>query len=472
MKIKAIKKDVGYAIDSIESLGKEKAYKVRLPDYPIDKKLAVSRKNLNGNIEICIYIEEPYKYPYMADWEKFGIYESFILENTNSIYSVGKGNRLNASIVASDPMTIKIEVESFQKGETSTFNDTHLRLVIPCEKKIEFNAFHANPHKINDTTYFNGLIKINLNNSQYHLYKYSNKDKNTNYLIIDSCQPEKLDSFKDITKSILLSYGFVTGNLYQDAYYYQVLSKDKTVLSTNTSYFKQEPSALSSANLFHPMDFKMYLKHFKKEYVLDKISAFLTENYFNKMVSKIHSLPELSHCIKLMIEGNQSNLLLLRGGIYSIALETMTNIICDENEDKLNPISDKKLSKLLIEKFKLILDEYSPFISDYGTKVLNTKIDNINSPTNSKKLLKPFEILGIKLNKEEIKILNQRNKFLHGVSIDSNDEDLKYVTYKFLTLVNILILKYCGYNGHIADYGAMYQLRHQDKVTAHLFRII
>ena len=111
-------------------------------------------------------------------------------------------------------------------------------------------------------------------------------------------------------------------------------------------------------------------------------------------------------------------------------------------------------------------------------QILKAKVENINSPTNSKKLSKPFELLGLKLSQTEKLILNHRNKFLHGTSpfkeseLKSKESDISFISKKLHTLCNCLILKYCGYSGHITDYGGFHQFNWEDKVTEHLFKII
>jgi hypothetical protein len=124
------------------------------------------------------------------------------------------------------------------------------------------------------------------------------------------------------------------------------------------------------------------------------------------------------------------------------------------------------------------LSECESFISDYGNRVLKSKIENLNTPTNAKKLSKPFELYGLKLSPSELKILNHRNKFLHGTSpfeeteLKDKENEIAYITKKLLTLNNSLILKYCNYSGHMVDYGGYHQLNWENEVKEHLFKII
>jgi DNA polymerase III epsilon subunit-like protein len=204
----------------------------------------------------------------------------------------------------------------------------------------------------------------------------------------------------------------------------------------------------------------------------------MTTSVFSKLCTTIKTKEPYSRCCELIIEGNQSKQVLLRAGIYSIALETLTNIIYEENKEKINPISDKKLAKLIRGKFSEVVKEYDEFISEYGMKIIESKINDINKPTNSKKLSMPFELYRIKLNKDDIEILNHRNKFLHGTSPFGEEElkekeyEIKFIIARLHYMINSLMLKYIGYSGHIINYPAWIQFNKKEKLTDHLFRII
>jgi hypothetical protein len=111
-------------------------------------------------------------------------------------------------------------------------------------------------------------------------------------------------------------------------------------------------------------------------------------------------------------------------------------------------------------------------------QILESKISDINKPTNSKKLSVPFEIYKLKLNKDDLNILNHRNKFLHGTSPFSEDElinkqdELNFIIARLNFMLNSLMLKYVGYKGHIINYSAWIQFNRKESVTDHLFKII
>jgi len=471
-------KKVCSSIDAIKSLKKEKAYKTQLPGYPLDHVIATSKKSDKGGFKLKFFLDDFFDVSYMQDFKKFGVNEKILLNNDGKICSINANSTSKIKATINKPLVITITVNNFQNLENKTYDDQILRLVIPTDVEPEFGVISAKRLHISGRTTYCGLLEVVVNEKSYHLFKHRNDDTKENFLFIDSLEKNEFEEFKKNTSAILLAYGFIIGNLFQDEYYYQIIREDYTTIAEATSYYKKDPSLLTHVALFNPMEFRQYLIHLDQEKDLEKMSMQLDSNVFSNMCELITTNVTLARSIKLILEGNQTNLLLLRAGIYSIALETITGFIAEENKNKLKPVPEKELSHKIIKKLKNTLGEYESFISVYGYQVLTSKIDNMNSPTNSKKLSKPFEILNIKLTKSELQVLNHRNKFLHGTSPFEEDElkdkenDIAYISKKLLTLCNSLILKYCGYSGHMKDYGGYHQYEWEEKVTEHLFKVL
>lgn len=428
-------KQVSLSIDAIKSLKKEKAYKTHLPDFPIHESIATSSKKNKGNFKVKFFVDGIFDYKYMQDFKKFGINEKITFNNDGRISCINANSTTKTSVTLSSPKVISISVDNFQQLNDEDYNDKILRLIVPTELEAQFGVFSYKSIHISGCTTFCGLLEIVVNNKNYHLFKHKNDDTKESFLIIDSLDNNGFEEFKTNSSAILLAFGFITGNLFQDDYYYQIIKEDNVTIAEATAYYKNEPSIITHASLFNPMDFRAYLKHLGQEKALDKMSLQLKPEVFSRMCDLITQNVTLARSIKLILEGNQTKLLLLKAGIYSIALETITGFISKENKEKLKPITDKKLSK-------------------------------------------PFELLNLKLSKSELLVLNHRNKFLHGTSpfketdLENKENDIAYISKKLLTLCNSLILKYCGYTGHMTDYGGFHQLNWEDKVTEHLFKVI
>lgn len=470
------KKDVYVSLRAIEHLHQETPYKTVLKDFYLDDCIATSQKKENGGFKIKFFLDKFISN--INDDEKSGIKENINLKNGNSVYYINKGSVRAISRQLSSPSILSINVDNFQRGRNNEYDNKKIRLIIPCEVEPTFEVLEAKSVHISDTTYFWGLLEVTVNGKNYHVFKYVNDDTKKKYLIIDALETNKFQEFKNNTESIILGYGYVNGDLFRGEYYYHVDNRKSKNKSDLIAYYKKEDSIITGASLFNPREFIQYLEYLKKSELLEKINPQLSNEYFSRIVEKISSNSTFARCVDLLINANNSKVLLLRAGIYSISLETLTNIIYEENEERINPISDKNLAEKIQKKLNNVVEEYDVFLTDYGRQIIDAKINDLNRPTNSKKLSKPFEIYGIKLSKNDIKILNHRNKFLHGSAPFEEDQlkqkevELAYISSKLFSLINMLALKYCGYSGHLYDHGSFHQLYWEEKVTEPLFKII
>jgi len=194
----------------------------------------------------------------------------------------------------------------------------------------------------------------------------------------------------------------------------------------------------------------------------------LTVNEFSNLYKMTLESDVFLGILLLMLESSDSSLLLRPGG-YSIILESLSMIIAgDEEGEKLNPITSKAVAKKFREELLEILKGYkgNEFFRDIDT--IKGKITHINQVTNKEKLILPFKILKIELLKEDIQIINSRNDFLHGRipdyknlgiyrGINEKDRDLYYASVRFYTLINMLILKFIGYDNYVLNFTKIFE---------------
>lgn len=471
-------KSVSLSIHAIQDLQNEIAYITRLPNYPIDNSIATSVYEQGGGFICKFFLNRIHDFSIDQQPEILGIGKDITLDKNGKEYLIKGDSLKETNIIFGEPQVITIKIGKLQTGNNEKFDNKNLRLIIPTKKEIDLSVFEFKSLKIRDSITVAGLIEISIDDQKYHLFKYKNEDEVKNYLAIESVGVDQIINFKTNCKSIILGFGLITGNLFQDEYYFQAIDNDEHTSVENTIYEQQEKSIISDAPIFDPFRFKEYIDHIGKVSILRDISLWLKPEIFSKLCTTIKSNNTIARCIQLILEGNQTRLLLLRASIYSIAIETMTNIVYEENEDKENPIPDSKLAKLIREKIKACIEEYSEFISDYGKSILYAKIQDINKPTNSKKLSKAFELLGIRLSKSDLDILNHRNKFLHGTSpfeeiqLQEKTKEISYISKKLHFMITCLILKYIGYRGHIVNFAAWQQLHLKEQVTDHPYNII
>ena len=168
----------------------------------------------------------------------------------------------------------------------------------------------------------------------------------------------------------------------------------------------------------------------------------------------------------LMLESSESSLLLRPGG-YSIILESLSSIIVGNN-DKINPITSRPDAKKFRLELLEVLKNYEDNEYFRDIETLKGRINNINQITNKEKLILPFKILEINLLDEDIKIINSRNDFLHGRipdyrnlgesrSIKEKDNDLYYASVRFYTIINMLVLKFIGYESYVLNFAKIFE---------------
>lgn len=470
-------KKVHWSLDRISSFHKESAYRIVNNSNTINGSIATIEKD-KEEFSCKIFLEKLHDYTFNQNIEKFGVFESIEFEKSGDIYFSRENSANSVSVTLSSPQVLTLSLTSFQSGRESDFNERKQRLVIPISKDPDFSIIECKSLHIDGTTTFCGLIDIEIHGKKYHLFKHENKDLRQNYLFIDGLERDDFLNFKLNCDAIMTAFGYLSGDLFLDEYYYLTFDEKNPELVDNILFEKKEKSALTSLQLFEPFRFREYLKALEKDKQYDHVLSYMIGSVFSNLCSIIRENESFSRCCQLIIEGNQSRQILLKAGIYSIALETLTNIIYNENKQKVNPIEDKKLAAIIREKLKAVVSEYDSFISSYGLKILDAKINEINKPTNSKKLSRPFELYKIKLTADDVEILNHRNKFLHGTSPFSEDNlkekesELQFIIARLHYMLNSLMLKYVGYTGHIINYPAWIQFKKGEKLTDHLFRII
>lgn len=310
-----------------------------------------------------------------------------------------------------------------------------------------------------------GFVSLSIDGNPMNLYE--TKFEEQKYFIIDSSEKIDFKIFDEICHSIMIGYGFLSGNFYQDeVYFIKAVDKDFTNI-TGLSYHQ-----IRSSIITHGMANPIYgfASGYTKDQALLVKYGFSFEVFnkelFSKLCSKIYLESEYAALLLLIIESNTATLILKPAG-YSVALEKITNIIAEENKG-LKPIQDKKISQEFIAEVKKVLEQFKDRIEEVGNKdsitILTKNIEGLNSPTNRDKLTKPFEIYNIELSEQEKKTIGNRNSFLHGRALDIEEGSEEYLviymnSLRLNKLVNKLILKHIGFSGYVVNH-----LKHNESV--------
>ena len=470
-----IEKNIYWSLNEIERLNGEKVYKIISPKTPLNNQLATIEKKPNDDFICKVYSEElvePIKGKTSAG---YGAFEEIYLESDGEIYFIRAKSVTEISRTLISPSLLRFRLTHFQKGRTEDFDNNLFRLIIPVNNNPDFFTLSDTRLKIENHYLPSGLVEITVDNQQYHLYKSLGNDEN--HLVIESLNPISLCTFKKASESIITGYALVSGNLHLGEYYYHVINDDFNS-EQFLIYEKNEPASITNISLLNHNAFKRHLENITSSKAYHKYCVPMSSHVFSSLCQTINDDLVYARCCRFIIEGHQSKQILLRGGIYSIGIETIASIIYEKNQERMNPIEDKNLAKKILNKFRDVINEYDAFISEYGKTIIDAKINSLNSPTNAKKLSKPFELFDIILPDEDIAILNTRNKFLHGTSpLDENktvdnQEELETIVNKLLFMLMVLMLKHVGYKGHIIHFPDWIKYRYTSPYSGKLFFVI
>jgi len=472
------------SIEAIESFKEERSCKTSIKTYPIDGSISTIKYNEETSEFIGKFILEeiPLKKNLFNNMHtSYGVHEEVVLKKNNSDIVVPENSVTSMSADLSSPHTVTAHfVHVFQRDESSP-DRIYNRLIIEYSQDADelFKPFSDRQHvEIGSSTYIARLIKFQYNKLEFEMFTSAIKDSENKRIVIDCLSEVEWEEFDKICSAILLTIGFLSGIHIQGEHYYLKSNSTDFNQSLEVRYIKKDPSTISPLMVVDPSQFVTFCKQRERKELLDTYPAGINNKVLTNFIEIALTQPTIARTMKLLIEGNSVKNHILRSGIYSIALETVTQHIYQENQDRINPIPDKKLSALIVEELKNIMNQYSKNIPEEGREILTKKIENINSPTNSFKLKKPFELLRIKLSEKDIKTLNERNSYLHGSSPSERKGELNHhedlvTTFHLLTLIHCLILRYANYRGHVMNLHTWYLGRSEriDEIDDSIFRI-
>lgn len=465
------------SFDYITNLTENQNVLVSIPKYSIKNQPALLSKNEDGGFTIDIEglvsdQSESYEIDLQINEKTYHIEDLFISMQGTTLTK----NTHNEFFSSKFVFTGKISELELKEGKKElAFN----RFIIPTGSSSQLRYYvKASIYKDETETHTFGRLVVTIHDKEFTIYEKSRNGKH--YFIIDSKDKIDFENFSNICYSIMVGFGFLSANFIQnEAYYFKSDNVDFDTI-TDFSYSKLR-SSIDSHGTCNPIYSNPY-GYTSDEAVINTVGKELDifdSKLFSDLCSKIYQQEDYTILIILILEANSSSLILRPAG-YAVALEKITNIIVEENKG-LKPIPDKELSNKFRQDLLDVLEKYRDDINKVGSKdsvnILEKNIDKLNNPTNRDKLLKPFKILNINLSKEDEEAIDNRNNFLHGRKIKSNENTKDYIKISEISLrlnylLNKLILKHVGFSGYIINH-----LKHNEKsfetsITSDLFEKI
>lgn len=358
----------------------------------------------------------------------------------------------------------------------------YYKVLIPVKKRFEF-LFILTPQAFNidDITHTQLGTTICIGDEVIEVYLDDDKGRNR-FLVIQSKTKQTFEDFSRKVHVITVALGYITGYYPGNeccffSYSHRSLNK---INKFRFQIRRKEINSMLFPTSENPFGWttinRIQAEFFYKKKLLKRISI----DVFSSLCKKMLDSEDFFSVILLIIESNSTSLLSRPLG-FSVALESLTDIITNEALERYLPITDKKTSQAFRSELSEVLNRYKDNEHVKDVKTLQGKIDHINQMTNKEKLLAPFRGLGIELDSTDEKIINSRNDFLHGRvpdyrelgksrKIEVQDQDLYYGSLSLYTLLSILVLKYIGFNGYVFNYPKIYEKETGYKCNQKYFR--
>jgi hypothetical protein len=354
-------------------------------------------------------------------------------------------------------------IETFSSSGFPKSTKSRFRLVIEMKEQITFRFYidilNYRTHNHNSTQ----CLRITLKSMILDIYIYKTRD-NMSFLICDSENITEFETFAHCCNSCLISLGYITGHLIQSEGFYFTYTDDE-LAKPKEFHFQLFRKSLST--IFSPVyaNAHGYIRDTKEADKIQQTLRTLTLSEFSTLCQWAVDSIELTAILLLISEACGSSLAIMPSA-FSVALESLTELIISETAESFSPITDKLLARELKRKLKTELDTFKEKLSAKSTVILKERINNINQITNQSKLMKPFEILNFNLSAEDIIAINHRNNFLHGkiaylpdkknkkkeVTLQVSGQEIYYTALRLYTLLSVLILKSVKYDNKILNH--------------------
>ncbi|MCH4896115.1 hypothetical protein E0494_05300 [Marinilabiliaceae bacterium JC040] len=413
----------------------------------------------------------------------------FLFKIENNLYNLNKWNYNNVKVKCGDLILqipnlsvtnnhfdntgyiTKGKITNFKSGNFIINELKYNRLLLPITESLNFlfsieNVLHNYKYKKEKISRL--ATKIFMDGLEFLLYQAQVDVKKItayDYLIIECKSKISYLKFSEYCFSILISFGYISGNfINDDGYYFQYKDKFKTQIDC-FEYAKLRGSINCSCVPIYTNTFSYIQKSEISDLYKDKVRS-LSIKEFSKLCTLCHNNDDIKSVLLLLIEVNTQSLV-ASPGILSIALETIAKFINDENTNSLAPIKSKPVSKSLRKDLLAVINDYEGKIEKEGIDIIKRKIDQLNQRTNRDKLLIPFQILGIEISDNDKEAIEQRNAFLHGrnpmvqnslpKTINEEDKYRYYLHLKLYVLISAVLLKYIGYDNLVVNYPKIYE---------------
>lgn len=445
-----IEKKLEHSLNKVETLFSERYYNVKFNHKTVNDCVAKAIFEENGFrfefAKMVLTTQEDRKDLFDRDDEIIEFYD----KNESIFFKINQCDEFKFILSFSGYSAIKGLIKEFTTNKIVLNEKKYFRAIILTKGKFGVSSyfFPSKSLKVKDTIYGSGLVEVKIKNLNLHLFGFDDKTTNRNYFIIESAEHTNYEFFINLIDEIILSISFLTGCF---------LGNKAFILSSeNEEFFNND--ILSVKSFYEDLKNGYPVipeRHFQTECgILDNI---INASIISGLVDKILDNLVYKRTILLLCQAH-SEPYYVKATLYSVALETISNIVHETIESKNKPIQDKELAKKIRLELLDTLDKHKKEISKVAFEKFTNDINRLNSITNKQKLFLPFLHYGIRLPQKDLNAIENRNDFLHGRIPENIDKHFLPITVlRLLFCVNLLVLKLIGFKGCLYYQPVIYQ---------------
>ncbi len=433
--------------DLIKAIEQEQSFRITSKYKSIDGATLNLSRTKNGYHYACSnlhVIGDEIKVNEGAYW----LFDEHEWTNASLSLSLRQNGITNQTVKFAD-WSVEGPVREFSKSYPFDRN-AYRRLVIRIPKSHTYNHYRALESirfGYGETLRGAGMCVFQCQGIKMRLFDYSTKEFRSS-IVIDANRRLDDDTFQRLAKAVLTVLGSVTGDLHRGEQYTIASTDNEHRNPIGILYNQGQDSVLTEAAW---LDGHLWAATVKKDHHL----AYLPMNVFSSMVSKTYSDKQYARALWIIAESNPYPFE-IRASAYSVALETMKNIISQEKPEAFSPFKSKEVARRFRSTCLAELKNL-PETAFNNRKAVEKRIEQLNQQTNSDALETSFRVAGVHLNVHDKRVLLMRNDFLHGKIPFENEPDtskgdtLFMIVYKLQFLLSALILRYAGYRGGIRN---------------------
>lgn len=352
----------------------------------------------------------------------------------------------------------------------SNFSDSRgfFRAIFPIDgfTKTPVNYFLGQHFAVSSSLRAAGFVKVQINEYEIGFYDYDlDKQK---HIFIECKNLIDYAVFEKLLEAVIYSFALISGSLVRNELTILKFSENDFTKLSGFQFRKVEDSIISTVEIINPRIHKEYKKLAKTIYFPLDIFSKLTELCYNKK--------PLLRAVRIITQARGQPVEIEAASIF-VALETVKQIIIEENIKKTSPFINSTFAKETIASLKEHVSLIPETKFNDKASVLR-KLENLNMVGNNDSFKLAFELVGFKLTKDDQKCISMRNRFLHGnIPFENEPEqqkkkELLNITLNAHLLTCSLILKYAGYNGAVMNFLKYWDLVNKIPNAATLFRTI